>query len=98
MSEGKKWEPKYSQSIEYSDFSTDYGTHHIMHFPTNINEDTGFGKMFGLGAGKLRAIMKDPVAVREFLAKYPEEGTVQCKLEDHVGKEWKRKDNPDDNG
>jgi hypothetical protein len=89
---GKKdYKPKFSNKIEYSDFSTDYGTHHIMHFPINVNEDTGYGKMFGLGAGKLRALVGTPqavMAIKAFLELHPEEGTAQIKVDDHVGNEW----------
>ncbi len=88
--QGKKWEPKFSTKIEYSDFKTNYGTHHMLHIPLNVNEDTGFGKMKGYGLSQLRALMKPEnlMAIREHMAKYPEEGVVQIKVDDHVGKEW----------
>jgi hypothetical protein len=94
MSQGsgkKEYKPKYSNKIEYSEFKTDYGTHHMIHFPINVNEDTGYGKMFGLGAGKLRAIIGTPQAIIEakaHLEKYPDEGVTQIKVDDHVGNEW----------
>lgn len=97
MSENKKWEPKYSTKVEHSEFKTDYGTHHMLHFPCNVNEDTGFGKVFGLGLSKIRALLRpeSQMAMRAQAAKYPEEGKTQIKVDDHVGKEWKGND---DNG
>lgn len=95
MSDGKKkWEPKYGTKPEYSDFKTDYGTHHMIHIPLNVNEDTGFGKMKGYGLSQLRALMKPEnlMAIREHMAQYPEEGMTQVKCDDHVGKEWKGND------
>lgn len=91
MSDKSKWEPKYATEVKYSDFSTDFGTHHMMHFPVNINKETGYGKMFGLGAGKLRAIADNIMAVRAHLEQYPEEGMHEIKVDEHVGKEWKGK-------
>jgi len=90
MAEKKPWEPKYSNKIEYSDFKTDYGTHHMLHIPLNVNPDTGFGKMKGYGLSQLRALMKPEnlIAIRKHMEEYPEEGTTQVKVDDHVGKEW----------
>jgi hypothetical protein len=91
MGQGKEYKPKYSNKIEYSDFKTDYGTHHMMAFPCNINEKTGYGKVFSLGASKLHAIVDSPktiMAIKAHLEQYPEEGMTQIKDDDHVGNEW----------
>lgn len=97
MSDKKKWEPKYSNKVETSEFKTDYGTHHMLHLPLNVNEDTGFGKMKGYGISQLRAILKNLMAIRKHVEMYPEEGMTQVKCDDHVGKEWS-KEKTDDNG
>lgn len=89
MAKGE-WKPKYSNKIEYSDFKTDYGTHHMMHIPLNVNEQTGMGKLKGYGASQLRALTKPEtlMAIRKHLAEYPEEGVVQIKDDEHDGKVW----------
>lgn len=95
MSAGKKdWKPKYSNKVEYSDFPTDYGTHHMIHLPLNVNEETGYGKMKGYGISQLRALTKPEnlMAIREHIKNYPEEGLTQVKADAHVGNEWKGKD------
>jgi hypothetical protein len=92
---GKKdWQPKYSNKVQYSEFKTDFGTHHMMHIPLNVNEDTGYGKMKGYGLSQLRALMKPEnlIAIRAHMERYPEEGVVQIKVDDHVGKEFKTND------
>jgi hypothetical protein len=95
MSQGRKeYQPKYSNKVEYSDFKTDFGTHHMLHIPLNVNEDTGYGKIKGYGLSQLRALMKPEnlIAIRAHMEKYPVEGTVQIKVDDHVGKEWDKDD------
>lgn len=90
MSEKKKWEPKYSNKVEKSEFKTDYKTHHMIHIALNVNEDTGYGKMKGYGLSQIRAILKPEnlMAMRAHADEYPEEGITQVKVDDHVGKEW----------
>jgi hypothetical protein len=90
MSQKKEYKPKYSTKVETSDFKTDFGTHHMLHFPCNINEDTGFGKVFGMGLSKIRALLRPEsiIAMRAHAEKYPEEGLTQIKADDHVGNEW----------
>jgi hypothetical protein len=92
MAKGE-WKPKYSKEIEYSEFKTDYGTHHMMHIPLNVNDETGFGKLKGYGLSQLRALTKPEtlMAIRKHMAEYPEEGVVQIKADEHEGKEWEDK-------
>ena len=88
----KEWKPKYSDKPETSVFKTEYGDHHMLHLPLNQNEDTGFGKMKGYGLAQLRAIAKHIMVIREHIEQYPDEGTKQIAVDEHVGKEWKSND------
>jgi hypothetical protein len=84
-------EKKYSNEIKEYDFTTDYGTHHMMAIPHKINEDTGMGEIFNLGVPKLKALIspENLIKIRKYVERFPEEAAKQIAIDAHVGKEWK---------